>query len=135
MNAVIISSSHYTTREALCSSAPISPITNHPVMISDEDVGARLLVTRIDKLATEPSRVWASIPVDDEDLSKGFKDVTYTAFANAINRAASWLHDQLPPVARPFETVAYSGPKDIRYPIFAVAVAKIGRKVLFFKHI
>lgn len=98
-------------------------------MNPDEEAGARLLVTRIDRLATELSSVWASIPVDNENLSKGFQDITYTAFANAIDRAAFWLHDQLPPAAGPFETVAYSGPKDIRYPILAVAVAKIGRKV------
>lgn len=102
-------------------------------MTSSEDVGARLLVAQIDKLAADTSRIWASIPVDDESLSKGFQDVTYTAFANAINRAAIWLHNKLPAAVQQFETVAYCGPKDIRYPILAVAVAKVGRKVLPFK--
>jgi acyl-coenzyme A synthetase/AMP-(fatty) acid ligase len=99
-------------------------------MATSEDVGSRLLVAHIDKLAIDPSRIWASVPVHDEGLSKGFRHVTYTSLANAINRAAAWLQSQLPPAVHPFEIVAYSGPKDIRYPILAIAVAKIGRKVL-----
>ncbi|KAF2787076.1 hypothetical protein K505DRAFT_354063 [Melanomma pulvis-pyrius CBS 109.77] len=100
-------------------------------MFSDEDVAARLLVAQIEEFAAEPLRIWASILVDDENLAKDFQDVKYTAFANAINRAASWLQELLPPAEQPFETVTYSGPKDIRHPILAVAVAKVGRKLLF----
>ncbi len=98
-------------------------------MKTNNDVGGRLLVTEIDRLATDPLRVWASVPVDDGDLSKGFHDVTYASFANAINRTASWLSQHLPPPKQPFETVAYSGSTDICYPILTLAVAKIGRKV------
>ncbi|KAF2017909.1 AMP-binding enzyme [Aaosphaeria arxii CBS 175.79] len=99
-------------------------------MATNSSVGARLLVAQIDELAKEPSRVWASVPVDDKDLAKGFRDVTYSEFANSINRTALWLKHHLPEPTQPFETIAYSGPKDIRYPIIAVAAAKLGRKLL-----
>ncbi|KAF2179124.1 putative AMP-binding enzyme [Zopfia rhizophila CBS 207.26] len=100
-------------------------------MAVDDKPGSRLLVALIDEHATtDPLRVWAAVPVDDGDLTKGFHDITYRAFANAINHAACWLQNHLPPAAGPFETVAYAGPKDIRYPIIAVAVAKVGRKLL-----
>ncbi|PVI01653.1 putative AMP-binding enzyme [Periconia macrospinosa] len=91
----------------------------------------RLVVTQIDEYAqTDPSRVWAAIPIDDDDLSKGFKDVTYTDFANAVGHACAWLEATLPPSQTPFETIAYAGVKDVRYPILAVAAAKIERKLL-----
>lgn len=90
----------------------------------------RLVVTQIDEYArVDPSRVWAALPVDDNDLSKGFKDVTYRELANAINHASSWLQATLPHAQSSFETIAYAGVKDARYPILAVAAAKVGRKV------
>ena len=99
-------------------------------MATKTQLGCRLLVTLIDQYAaTEPSPVWAVVPVDEGDLSKGFKDMTYREFANAINIAAAWLQDRLPHFEQGFETIAYAGLKDIRYPIIAVAVAKLRRKV------
>ncbi|KAF2705779.1 putative AMP-binding enzyme [Pleomassaria siparia CBS 279.74] len=94
-------------------------------------LNTKLVVTQIDEYArTNPSRVWAAIPVDDNNLSKGFKDITYGEFANAIGHACAWLNATLPPAQLPFETIAYAGPKDVGYPIMAVAAAKIGRKLL-----
>lgn len=94
--------------------------------------GSRLLIPLIDEYADkDPNRVWACIPIDDNDVSKGFQDITYAALANAVNHAVVWLKQNLPPATKPFETIAYLGPKDISYPILAVAVAKIGRKVSF----
>ena len=90
----------------------------------------RLLVTAIDQLAKgQPQSVWVSIPRDDEDLSKGFVDITYLQFSNAINHASAWLNSTLGSSSGSFETFAYEGPKDIRAAILAVAAAKVERKV------
>lgn len=92
---------------------------------------SKLIVELVDQYATEnPSRVWAAVLVNESDLSKGFKDITYGQLANAINHAAFWLQNHLPPASRAFETVAYAGPKDLRYPIVALAVVKTNRKVI-----
>ena len=99
-------------------------------MVRDKHLDRRLLVTLIDQYAvTEPSSLWGVIPLDEHDLSEGFRDITYGNFANAINIAASWLQDRLPPPMCDFQTIAYVGPKDVRYPILAVAAAKLKRKV------
>jgi len=93
--------------------------------------GFRLLPTLVDYYATNkvPRQPWAAIPIDSNDLSKGFKDVTYSQLSNAVNHAALWLSRELPTATTEFETIAYVGPKDLRYPILALAVAKLGRRV------
>lgn len=88
------------------------------------------IVGLVDQYAIEdPSRVWATVPVDESDLSKGFKDVTYTQLATAVNHVALWMVDHLPNPPQSFDTIAYAGPKDVRYPIIELATAKVGRKV------
>lgn len=90
----------------------------------------RLLVSLIDDYAAlQPWRVWAVVPVDVKDQTKGFTPITYGALGNAINHAVSWLLQNLPLETAPSGTIAYTGPKDIRYPILAIAAAKVGRKV------
>jgi len=91
--------------------------------------GERLIASVIDYYANkEPGRVWASVP-RSEDLSKGFKDITYKQFANAINHASWWLEYSLGKSKGNFEIFAYAGPKDLRFPILAVAAVKVGRQV------
>ncbi|KAL8806333.1 MAG: hypothetical protein Q9200_005078 [Gallowayella weberi] len=100
-------------------------------MASDGNIiGQRLLASVVEQRAqNEPNRPWAMIP-RSEDLTTGFIDITYRQFANAIDRAAFWLERVLGESQQPFETFAYVGQKDIRYPIIAVAAVKSGRKVL-----
>jgi hypothetical protein len=99
-------------------------------MSREQDIGQRLLVTLIDQhAAAEPSPVWSVVPSDENDLSKGFQDITFRDLANAVNHAAIWLEEHLPQALCEFQTIAYVGPKDVRYPIIAVAAAKIKRKV------
>ena len=91
-------------------------------------IGQRLISSLIDEYAAnDPSRVWASMPVANEDLSRGFQDITYGRFANAIDTATWWLQGRL---EKQVETVAYAGPKDLRYAILAVAALKLGKKAL-----
>lgn len=108
--------------------------TNGYVKLEDEvrTIGHRHLIQLLDHYAkTEPDRAYLSIPVDQKDLSAGFKDVSYGAFANAVDHCVHWLNSVLPLATEPFETVAYSGPRDIRYPMLACALAKLERKLLF----
>jgi len=98
-------------------------------MTGGTNFGERLIGRLIDDYAaTNPTRVWASIPADNDDLSKGYKDISYSQFANAINRASWWLEERLKGKEN-LETFAYAGPKDLRYPVIAVAALKLGRKV------
>ena len=95
------------------------------------DCGKRLLPVVIDEYArNEPDRAWASIPYDDWDLTQGYEDVTYEAFANAINKLA-WLIERRVGRSETFETIAYLGVPDIRYHMMEMAVCKTGHKVLF----
>lgn len=99
-------------------------------MAGGTNFGERLIGRLIDEYAAnDPKRVWASIPVNNDDLSKGFQDITYNQFANAINHAAWWLEEQMKASGGHVETIAYAGPKDVRYPVIAVGALKLQKKV------
>jgi hypothetical protein len=73
-----------------------------------DPVGSRLVLTQVAYYALEePSRVYGMMPVDDADLTKGFRDVTYQELASAVQKAASWLDDHLPAAGSAFEYVSY----------------------------
>lgn len=95
--------------------------------------GRRLLPVAIDEIAlNDPHRAWASLPLDDWDLSQGFEDVNYATLASAINKLAHFIVDHVGRSAEGrFETILYLGAMDIRYHILQMAVCKTGHKVLF----
>ncbi|KAL6718053.1 hypothetical protein ACLMJK_004138 [Lecanora helva] len=98
-----------------------------------EIYGQRSVPSCIDEWARkEPCRPWVSAPVDNHDLSKGYQDINYGQFANAVNHATHWLYDNLPAASNPFQRFAYVGPKDLRYPLLAVAAGKL-EKVVFIR--
>lgn len=98
--------------------------------------GKRLIVSLIDQYAAdEPEKIYALVPRHEEDLSQGFKDITYAQLANAINHASWWLESTLGKSDGSFETFAYVGPKDLMYPILTVAAAKVGRRVRWMEQI
>jgi hypothetical protein len=73
------------------------------------DVGQRLLHVTIDKIAAEtPDRIWAFIPKSN-NLSDGYRDVSFATFANAINRLSWFLKSNLGPDLGRFKTVGYIG--------------------------
>ncbi|KAF2501326.1 acetyl-CoA synthetase-like protein [Lophium mytilinum] len=94
--------------------------------------GRRLVISVIDAIVkSTPERPWASIPLNDDDLSEGFRDLSFAQLATAINAAAWWLHETIGKApSGEFPTVAYLGPRDLRYPIIVMAAAKVGWKVL-----
>ncbi|KAH9902315.1 acetyl-CoA synthetase-like protein [Xylariomycetidae sp. FL2044] len=93
--------------------------------------GKRLLPAVIDELAlNDPNRPWASIPIDDNDLSKGYEDISYRTLANAINKLAHFVVSKVGPSSS-FETIAYLGIPDLRYHMLSMAVCKTGHKALY----
>src|SRR4051812_17016334 len=100
--------------------------------LSGAKPGQRLAISILDERAqSDPQSPWVSVPVDDEDLSKGYTDITYSQFANAVNHATHWLARSLPSSQEPFQCFAYVGPKDLRYPILAMAAGKLGKVVCY----
>ncbi|KAL2069203.1 hypothetical protein VTL71DRAFT_15541 [Oculimacula yallundae] len=93
--------------------------------------GSRFLPNMIDKLANEsPTKSFISVP-RTAYLDEGFHDITYSSYADAINRAAWWLDEKFGKATpATFETVAYIGPNDLRQVILMVAAMKSGRKLL-----
>ncbi|KAE9369012.1 acetyl-CoA synthetase-like protein [Stipitochalara longipes BDJ] len=90
----------------------------------------RLLPKIIDFNAeAHPTKLYAIFP-KSELLSDGFYEFTYKQFADSINHISWWLDESLGK-SQSFDTIAYIGPKDIRYSILAVAAIKTHRKVLF----
>lgn len=61
----------------------------------------------------------------------GYNTITWKQFADAVNRAAWWLDENLPRTGTGPQTFAYLGPSDARYYILIVAAAKTKRQVSF----
>jgi hypothetical protein len=91
--------------------------------------GKRILTAVIEQRAKNDSdSAWVSVPVDERNLSLGYRDITFWQLNNAANHAAHWLSRNLP-TSEPFQCFAYAGPKDLRYAILAVAAAKVQKVV------
>lgn len=94
--------------------------------------GRRLIPHVIDERAlVTPEREWVIIPKTSSPKD-GWKKITYRDAANAVNRIA---HKIVATTGKPepgkFPTVAYIGPNDVRYLIFAVGAVKAGYKAMF----
>jgi acyl-CoA synthetase (AMP-forming)/AMP-acid ligase II len=88
--------------------------------------GNRILVSTIEQRAkNDPDSSWVAAPIDNNDISRGYKEITFAEFNNAVNHAVHWLKQNLPAADEPFQSFAYAGPKDLRYPILAAAAGKL----------
>ena len=93
--------------------------------------GRRLIPTTIDDIAEHsPTKVFGAVPRKSPNIEEGFRDVTYAQLANAINKVAWWLVEELGR-CDDFTTLALLAPQDFRYSIFCVAAVKAGYKVSF----
>ena len=53
--------------------------------ISKVKHGRRIILSVIDERARhEPSSPWVSVPLDEDDLSRGYRDITYSELADAV---------------------------------------------------
>lgn len=91
----------------------------------DFDPRSELLPNIFDHYAwVKPDAIYAEYPVDPMTYEKGYRPITYKAFANAINGVAGWLTKTLGPGTG--ETLAYLGPNDLRYPALVLGAVKAG---------
>lgn len=93
--------------------------------------GKRLISNVIDETARlTPDLECMSIP-QSNDTSDGWKPVSWSQIANAVNYAAQLLITQVGhPIPGTFPTVAYIGLEDSRYPAFIIGAFKTGYKAL-----
>ncbi|KAI9046326.1 SDR family NAD(P)-dependent oxidoreductase [Aspergillus affinis] len=77
--------------------------------------GKRILASVIESCTQDgpDTKPWISLPVNNDDLSAGFRDISFWQLNNATNHAARWLSQALPATTEPFQCFAYSGPKDL----------------------
>lgn len=60
--------------------------------------------------------------------TKGYRTLTWAGYADAVNKVAYWLDEQLGKSVED-DTIAYLGPADPRYSVLLLALVKTGRKV------
>ncbi|KAJ5272905.1 NRPS-like enzyme [Penicillium angulare] len=90
-----------------------------------------LLPVALDQRArSNPQGVWARFPISDNTYKDGFRIATNHQVANAVNRIA-WLLEEELGRGKEFETVAYIGPNDLRSYIVLLAAIKAGYKAFF----
>lgn len=100
----------------------VSKLSNEP----DQELLPNIIDQRASK---DPSKTIAAIPVSSHASDLTWKDVNYHEFANAVNGAAWWIHNELGTSSN-FDTLAYIGPNDLRYPILVLGAVKAGFQLL-----
>lgn len=92
-------------------------------------LAADLIPNLVDKRAAlTPHNVYAEYPNSPLTYDLGYRSFRFTDLANAVNGIAWWLHRTLGP-SHTFETLAYIGPNDIRYPAIILGAVKAGYAV------
>ncbi|KAK2598904.1 hypothetical protein QQS21_005646 [Conoideocrella luteorostrata] len=81
------------------------------------------------RAAVEPNRLFGAITRVDDNGKVHLRRVSYRDMSEAADRAAHWLLETLGR-SESFESSAYVGPADLRYPILTMAAAKTGHKAL-----
>lgn len=80
-----------------------------------------------EKAAVTPNHTYLRYPGPDWE-TKGYNAITWRQYLDAVNKIAHWLDENLGPDSGN-DTIAYSGPNDVRYGLIFPAVVKTGRKV------
>lgn len=94
--------------------------------IVPSDCGRRLLNHTVDARARDNHvRPFAAIPLTNNP-SDGYRDVSYSQFANAINRVAAWILATLGPPSKECEPFIYMAQADLRYHVVMLAAIKAG---------
>ena len=92
--------------------------------------GQRIVTTLIDTIASEkPEKPFALFP-KTSSFAGSLIHVSYSDLARAVNRASWWLDEILQGRESESRVVAWIGPNDLRYCIFAVAANKTSRILL-----
>ncbi len=89
------------------------------------DYGSRLMPHVVDEIASQtPNLAYASVPLG-ATTTAGFKDVTFSEMASAINYLAAWIERTLGKSEK-FDSLAYLGVTDLRYVVVFLAAMKCG---------
>ncbi|KAM7195495.1 acetyl-CoA synthetase-like protein [Rhypophila sp. PSN 637] len=100
------------------------------VSTASNEYGRRLIPHILDDLAAnEPDRVVYSV-AKSADVSQGLLDISAKAMAQAVDKAAWWLREQIGETSSP-KMVGYIGPHDLRYILLTYACIKAGHEILF----
>jgi len=92
-----------------------------------------LLPIAVDHIArTNPTRVYAEIPLSTTTFDAGFRTITYGDLANAVNGVAWWIHDNLGP-SETCEPLCYMGPNDLTRNLVLLGCCKSGYSVCYTK--
>ena len=93
-----------------------------------EAKGSKTLIEAFDQwLEVKPDKVYACVP-ESSNINDGLRFVTMREMACAIDSFAWALTEQYGRSDR-FETIAYCGVNDLRYPVVFFALIKCGYKV------
>lgn len=88
-----------------------------------------LFVRKIDEKAEwVPNHTAARFPSGPDWETAGYRSLNWRQFADGINKIAHWLDETLGKSVDN-DTVAYSGPSDMRYAFIFAALNKTNRKV------
>ncbi|KAL3465624.1 hypothetical protein BJX64DRAFT_50149 [Aspergillus heterothallicus] len=100
--------------------------TTPPVIPSEFDPKAHLLPQIVDHYAlTIPTAIYAEYPVSLTTYDAGYRPITFSSLANAVNGIAWWLIGKLGH-GNGSEILAYVGPNDLRYPALVLGAVKAG---------
>lgn len=84
-----------------------------------------LLPNLIDHYArVKPDQLYAEYPRSPMSYDHGYRPINYRDYANAINGISWWLIETIGPGKD--ETLAYTGPNDVRYPALVLGALKAG---------
>ncbi|OKL63405.1 hypothetical protein UA08_01778 [Talaromyces atroroseus] len=118
------------TTITITSSPPPSSSSSSFVSTAERKYGRNALANLFDKRAKDPSsskRVFAHV-LKTPNPADGFDSITFSTVANAINRAAWWLVNDIG--LADGDVFGYMGPPDLRYLILSMAATKTGRKIM-----
>ncbi|KAI9163201.1 LOW QUALITY PROTEIN: acetyl-CoA synthetase-like protein [Paramyrothecium foliicola] len=91
--------------------------------------GMELFVRKIDENAKwQPQHTLVRFASGPDWETEGYRSLTWQQYADGINATAHWL-DETFGKSVDNDTVAYSGPSDVRYAFLFAASVKTGRKV------
>lgn len=94
-----------------------------------QQVGKRLLPHVLDYLGREcPQKLFATYHEDGEEYQKGWVDLNFKQFAQAVDWTSWWIEKTVGK-STTCEVLAYMGPNDLRYAIFTIASMKTGHAV------
>lgn len=95
------------------------------------DTKPRLVANAIEtKAKTIPDAPWLLYAKSSSwEQEGGYKTITWKQCANAINKMAHFLDENIPRQSKGRQTITYQGPNDARYYIMMVAAAKSKRTV------